>query len=181
MKKCIKWFCTIENAKLNNISNITNMITFRLNVSIKNVVKNVLKIILHQLKTINIIVAMQKIQINASHAKINITHKTKHVSYKKKMTKIQMIKKNIFIKYDIDIKINNINKNIFFHNDNHINENNNNQKIKNIKMKTTNNDNNEKNDFQIVQIIEKKRQTHKTKTVKSKSYFENAIKKISIF
>ena len=48
-------------------------------------------------------------------------------------------------------------------------------------MKTINNDNNEKNNFQIVQIIEKKRQTHKAKTIKSKSYFENAIKKISIF
>ena len=63
------------------------MITFRLNVSIKSVVKNVSKIILHQLKTINTIVAMQKIQTNASHAKINITHETKHVSYEKKNDK----------------------------------------------------------------------------------------------
>ena len=94
------------------------------------------------------------------------------------MTKIQIIKKkNIFIKYDIEINIIEI---TFIHINNYENKDINNQKINDIKMKTKNNDNNENDEFQIVQMIEKKRSTYKINAIKSKSYLKNAIKKNSI-
>ena len=62
--------------------------------------KNARKIILHQLKKINITYATKKIQTNVSYVKKNTMHEIIFVLYEKKMIKIAFVKKNISIKYD---------------------------------------------------------------------------------